>query len=87
MLGRMDLILTIGIAGALLILVAFIGDQIGKLSAKSFFYDVINFFGSGLLIVYGTLIAAWPFVVLNTIWFLVSLRDVIQHLVQKPKNR
>lgn len=80
----MDSTTTVGIAGATLILVAFLGGQFGKLKATSFSYDLINLVGSALLIWYGVLLAAWPFVVLNTVWATVSLKDVIYALAGDP---
>jgi len=44
-------------------------------------YDVINLVGSGLLVAYGVLIGAWPFVILNSIWAIFSLRDVFKDLL------
>jgi hypothetical protein len=68
----------IGIAGATIILVFFILDQAHKISPDEKTYDFFNFLGSGLLILYSVLIDAWPFTVLNTVWALYSLRDLLK---------
>lgn len=83
----MDMTLVIGVVGATLILIGFVANELGKLNARSLRYDLINLLGSLLLLWYGLQLAAWPFVILNTIWALVSLRDVILGLARKAKNR
>jgi hypothetical protein len=74
------IILAIGFIGAFLILIAFILNQMKKWDDGSFIYDFTNCIGSLLLVIYGALGKAWPFVVLNGVWFLVSLRDSIKDL-------
>lgn len=76
----MDMMTIIGILGAGLILIGFLANEFGKLTAESFRYDLINLVGSVLLIWYGVELSAWPFVVLNSIWALVSLRDVVKKI-------
>lgn len=73
----MDIITIIGILGASIILLAFLLNQFGKWSTESFSYDVANVIGSGILIVYAYLLASWPFMALNAVWFLVSLKGVV----------
>lgn len=67
----------IGILGAAIILVFFILNQSGKLSRDSWQYDLGNVVGSGFLVGYALLIDSWPFVILNAVWLLVSLKDLI----------
>lgn len=69
--------LIIGITGMSLILIAFLLNQIGKWNKKSFIYDFVNFLGSGLLCVYAFLINSWPFLILNLVWAVYSLKDVL----------
>ncbi len=73
----MDITTIIGVIGAALILIGFVGNEWGKLKAESFGYDLLNLVGSAILIWYGLQLSAWPFVVLNSVWALVSLRDVL----------
>lgn len=70
--------LIIGFVGASLVLIAFIFNENKKWSDGDFKYDLANCIGGLFLVIYGVLSKAWPFVVLNTVWFLVSLRDVIR---------
>lgn len=82
----MDMVTIIGVVGAALILVGFVANELGKLTAKSFWYDLLNLVGSLILLWYGIQLSAWPFVILNTIWALVSLRDVVSGLAQRGKT-
>lgn len=77
------MITILGSLGALLILIAFILGQIHVWKDDSLIYDVVNLLGSVILIIYGVLISGWPFVVLNSIWAIVSLRDTILDLKKK----
>lgn len=73
----MDLFLGLGILGMAAILIAFLMEQRHKWSGDDLIYDFTNFVGSFLLVVYGLSGRAWPFVILNTIWALYSLKDVM----------
>lgn len=73
----------IGIAGATLILIAFLLNQFGKLSNKNILYDFINFVGSGLMVVYAIMLSSIPFLILNIVWAGVSLKDVIKYLSKR----
>lgn len=66
-----------GIIGATLILLAFILNQTNKLSNDNFYYDLLNFVGSFLLVIYAIVTGAIPFLILNTVWAVASLRDLI----------
>jgi uncharacterized membrane protein YidH (DUF202 family) len=68
---------SIGIIGAGLVLLAFIMNQTKKWKNDSLVYDLVNFLGAGILIIYGLMIKGYPFVILNSVWALFSLRDVI----------
>ncbi len=69
--------LLVGLAGMFIILFAFIMNQIHKWKDDFLIYDGFNVFGSLLLIVYAVLINSYPFLILNGVWFAVSIRDVI----------
>jgi len=73
----------IGIIGAGLVLLAFIMNQTKKWKNDDLIYDVVNFLGAFVLIIYGLMIKGYPFVGLNTIWALVSLRDIFIDLKKK----
>jgi len=71
-----DPILLIGITGGTIVLLAFFMNQIGKWQNQDLRYDLVNALGSGLLMAYAALIQSWPFLILNLVWFAVSLKDV-----------
>lgn len=73
----MDIPTIIGALGATLILVAFILNQLNKWKKTDLSYDLVNLLGSILLIIFSLMIKAWPFVILNSVWAIISLRDVI----------
>ncbi len=74
---------TIGIIGAGLVLLAFIMNQTKKWKNTDLIYDFVNFLGALILVIYGLMIKGYPFVVLNTIWALVSLKDIFIDLKKK----
>jgi hypothetical protein len=76
----MDTTLIIGIIGATIILIAFLLNQFGRWSRESLSYDVANGIGSALLLAYSYLLESWPFFVLNLVWLLVSIHDVVKDL-------
>lgn len=73
----MEPVTILGVAGATIILIAFSLNQTDKWSSTSKLYDWSNVLGSLILIIYAFLIESSPFIILNSVWFLVSLRDVI----------
>ena len=72
----MVLDLYIGLTGMSLILIAFVMNQIHKWKDISLTYDIVNVIGAGLLVIYSIMIQSYPFLILNSVWTLVSLRDV-----------
>lgn len=79
----MDPTLLIGTSGAALILLAFVLEQFHVWRDEDTVYDFVNLVGSGLLIWYAVLLGSWPFIILNFIWALVSLRDFVKDLYGK----
>lgn len=79
----MDIALLTGIVGAFIILVSFILNQLNKLKNDDLIYDLLNFVGSALLIVYSVFTNSPPFVVLNLVWAAVSLKDIIKKFYKK----
>ena len=77
----------IGSIGAFIVLVPFIMGQIHKWKDTYFIYDFMNFLGSLMLMIYAMLGASWPFVILNGIWSLVSLKDCISGLSRNFKKQ
>lgn len=76
----MDFFFLMGIAGMLCILAGFLLIQTHKVTADSLVYDVLNFLGSGLLVIYGVSGNAWPFVILNGVFAAYSLYDIVKDL-------
>jgi len=77
----------IGFTGMALILFAFIMNQFHKWKDDSLGYDLVNVIGATLLIAYALLINSLPFLILNGVWMLVSLRDVLWDVKQLTKKR
>lgn len=80
-----DLTTILGIIGSILILVAFILEQTEVWNSEMLRYDFVNLIGSAILVYYGFLIHGYPFVILNSIWALVSLRDLVLDILRNKK--
>jgi hypothetical protein len=65
-----DIIGTIGVG---LILVAFFCSTFNWINGKSKLFFILNIVGAGLACYASYLINYWPFVVLEGVWFLVSV--------------
>jgi hypothetical protein len=70
----------IGIAGLLLILLAFALNLFHKISPKSVSYNLLNIFGSGILAYYAVLLNSIPFLMLQIVWGILSLFKLISVL-------
>jgi hypothetical protein len=75
----METIEIVGIVSAFLTLTAFVGNEYGKLTAESIWYDAMNFVASIGLLMYAAHLGALPFMVVNTVWALVSGFDVVKY--------
>ena len=67
----------IQIAGALMILAGFAGLQLGKISAVSRTYLVLNLVGSVVLTALALHEEQWGFLLLETVWAIVSLWSLV----------
>ena len=67
----------VSILGALLILLAFAANQLGRVDTSSLSYQVANFVGSGILTVVAVIEAQLGFILLEGTWALVSLWGTI----------
>lgn len=81
----MDITTIIGISGAAIILVFFLLNQTHKISSNSLPYDIANFIGAFLLVIYAVLLSSLPFAILNGAWALFSLRDIFFDLKNSKK--
>ena len=68
----------IQVAGAVLILIAFIAAQRGSMSPQSRVYLVLNLVGSAILAVLAALDRDLGFLLLETVWAVVSLVGLIR---------
>ena len=79
----MDLVTILGIVGAVIILVFFLLNQFKLMSVDSVWYDAGNLIGSVILFAYAWLIGSVPFLIINGVWALFSLRDVVIDITRR----
>jgi len=65
----------VGYVGMGLILFAFIMNQIGKWHHDNRYYDTTNALGSLCLCIYSYILGSIPFLVLNIVWLIVSIKE------------
>ncbi len=75
----METIEIVGIVSAGMTLTAFVGNEYGKMTAESIWYDVLNFVASIGLLLYAAHLGSLPFMIINTVWALVSGFDVVKY--------
>ncbi len=71
------MIQTISVIGALLILLPFVGSQLGRLSTRSVAYQVLNIVGSGALTVVAVLENQYGFILLEAAWVIASFAGLL----------
>lgn len=74
----------IGSAGVGLLLLAFLLNAFNQISTESRSYLLLNVLGAGIACYASYLIAFWPFVVLEAVWFLVGLAAWLRLPVRRP---
>ena len=75
--------LWIGIIGMFLLLLAFLLNQLNIWKADYLIYDLTNAVGGIMMVIYAYLIDSWPFLILNAVWGLFSLKDVFVDLKRR----
>ena len=75
-----------GIAGMSIILILFILNGAKKLSPETIIYDAANAIGAFLLVYYAFTLKSWPFLILNSVWGLFSLYEVVKDLSTGKKR-
>ncbi len=71
------MITAVGATGAGIILIFFVLNGLHKISSDSRWYEVGNFIGSSLLVIYAYLIGSIPFLVINAVWAAFSLKKIV----------
>lgn len=82
----MEALELLGIGSALLALLAFVGNEYGKLKAESFAYDCINLVSGLGLFTYAYMNNVVPFMITNSIWALISGIDVVKYALRKARK-
>ena len=77
----------LGILSAVLALVAFVGNEYGKLKNDNLWYDMLNLLSGLGLVVYAYAIDAMPFLLTNSVWAIVSGIDVAKYMLKKKRHR
>jgi hypothetical protein len=73
----MDFNTSLGILGMATLLFGFLLNQMNIWQNKNIKYDLSNLIGSGLMVYYAFTLKSFPFLILNLVWAIVSLKDVI----------
>lgn len=66
--------------GAVLILAAYVASQSGRLKSEAVLYLALNFAGSGILAVLAALDEQWGFLLLESVWAMVSLLGLVRRV-------
>jgi hypothetical protein len=76
----------IQIVGALLILAAFTAVQLERMDPSSRLYLTLNLVGSAILAVLALASSQWGFVLLETVWAIVSAFGLVAALRTRPPS-
>lgn len=68
----------LSVLGAVMILGAYIAYQLGGLGREHRLYSALNFVGSALLAWVAIIDVRWGFILLETVWALVSIPPLIR---------
>jgi hypothetical protein len=68
----------IGWLGAVLFILSYLLLSMGKLSAKSKLYHILNILGAICLVINGFILQDFPNIVVNVIWGLIGVYAVIK---------
>ncbi len=70
-----------------IILLAFFLNQKHIIRDDSLAYDLLNLLGGILLVVYAWSLHSYPFLALNIIWSLISLKDMVSDVKQNKTRK
>lgn len=76
-MGISDWLATVGVS---FLLIAFLLNLFNKINSESLWYGILNIIGAGLCAVSAYLISFYPFVVLETVWVVVTLVALIRNV-------
>ena len=79
-LERLGMDQVVQMVGALLILAAFVGGQMGRFDPHSLVYLWLNLVGAAILAVVAFLTENWGFTLLETVWAIVSAHGLWRRL-------
>jgi len=68
----------VGMLGMILVLLAFTFLKLNKITHKDLIYNLLNLIGSLLLAISAIYTRSYPFVILNSVWVVFSLLDIIR---------
>ena len=77
----------VSVLGSLLVLLAYVANQLGWLRATGIGYAIANFVGSGTLAIVAALEEQWGFLLLEAAWASVSLVAVVGRRAKPDKHR
>jgi hypothetical protein len=77
----------VSVLGSLLVLLAYVANQLGWLRATGIGYALANIVGSGILAVIAALEEQWGFLLLEAAWASVSLVAVVGRRAKPDKYR
>jgi hypothetical protein len=72
------MIQVISVAGSLLILAAYTANQAGRMSTERLAYSALNVIGSAILAVVAVHESQWGFVLLESVWTVVSVIALVR---------
>jgi hypothetical protein len=81
----MEVTEVIGAVGATVLLIAFFMNQTNRWRNDMLIYDLTNFVASTLLMIYAVALGNPIFVLINGVWGIFSLKDVLKKVL-KGKN-
>jgi hypothetical protein len=81
----MEKIEVLGMAGAFILLIGFVANQLGKWKAEDPEYDLINLFAAIILAYYAYHIESLVFLFVFIIWFAFCTKDLIMDIINRKE--